>query len=234
MKSRRFFRRVWQFNALVIAVAAILAIVLMCFVIFEVYKSATRTRNASSIVNVDTSDMGDVEVNYRLGRTEYFSDNEIISFRLLMVQEYDFSYGSTKTTENTVNYLFFDINLRQNRWLLEGNDQLILQRTDLSNNPDARAEPIAAHLYTLVRNDTNGDGKLTAEDNQILAIARADGSQFTELFTDVATSPVTNSVGDGRAIISFRDITGLLYIAEIDLSDFSITHKTAIDGILPD
>ncbi len=227
-----FFHYVWRFNAIAIAVAALLAILLMIFAAIVIVKDITRDRNARNVVNISSDDPSDIDFQYNLNAGEY-SDNGIVSFKLVMTQEFEFVYSSSKTTQNTVNYLLFDINTREQRWLLESNDQLILQRSTLKFDQEDKDEPAAAHLYTLITSDTNQDGNLSESDDKTIAIAQHDGTGFKILFDDVANTPSIENAGEGRIILTYRDLQGLLIVAEISLSDFSVTHKTVIEDTLP-
>ncbi len=233
MKSRKLFRYIWNFNAIVIAIGAVLAIGIMLLVSYEIFSEITRTRNARNVVNIAQDESGDVVVKYRLGSGSYSAENQTIRYPLTMLQEFDLNFSSGKSTENTVNYLLFDIETGESRWVFDGHDQLILSRTNLYENIPEDNEPVFAHLYTLVTRDTNNDDRLSDNDAKSLAIARLDGSQLTELLTGVADTTMIISKGESLVLLSYRDTEGLLYVAEIDLDGFQVKSNTPVDAILP-
>ncbi len=233
MKSRKLFRYIWNFNAIVIAIGAVLAIGIMLLVSYEIFSEITRTRNARNVVNIAQDESGDVVVKYRLGSGSYSAENQTIRYPLTMLQEFDLNFSSGKSTENTVNYLLFDIETGESRWVFDGHDQLILSRTNLYENIPVENEPVFAHLYTLVTRDTNNDDRLSESDAKSLAISRLDGSQLTELLTGVANTTMIISKGESLVLLSYRDTDGLLYVAEIDLDGFQVKSNTPVDAILP-
>ena len=52
MTSRRFFATVWRVNAIMILVTAVLACAVLSFGAWQIYREATRTRQATGVLNV--------------------------------------------------------------------------------------------------------------------------------------------------------------------------------------
>lgn len=55
MEDNKFFKLVWRFNGLLISVAGILAIGVLLFAVYQIFKDVTRDRNTQNIVNIEES-----------------------------------------------------------------------------------------------------------------------------------------------------------------------------------
>ncbi|MCJ8273759.1 MAG: hypothetical protein MJK04_30715, partial [Psychrosphaera sp.] len=53
MENSRLYQGIWRFNAYVIALAGIMAMILMGFIGFMLFKDATRKPIVNSVVNVE-------------------------------------------------------------------------------------------------------------------------------------------------------------------------------------
>jgi len=89
------------------------------------------------------------------------------------------------------NILFVDSNNNSSRWLFKKNAQLIEEsfsfpRMDYSpfmNNKKSEAEVI---FYKVIDSDTNGDGKVTSEDNTNLAVSDTAGEFYKVIVRDIS------------------------------------------------
>ncbi len=97
-----------------------------------------------------------------------------------------FSSGSGYGSE-TRNVLFLIGNEKTARWLFPKQNNLILvtaQLREKSKNP--KDNPTKALYFEYVQGDTNGDGKLSAQDHSSVALSKPDGLGFVEVLHGVS------------------------------------------------
>lgn len=84
------------------------------------------------------------------------------------------------------NILFVNKKTQAMHWLFKSNKQLItaLELVSKDKRHDSQRN-IEAILYQVITKDTNGDGKLTADDSVDVAISNPDGSEYKEVLKSV-------------------------------------------------
>ena len=105
MEENKFFKLVWRFNGLIISIAGLLAIVVLLFASYEIYKSTTRDRSTRNIVNIDEGE--EIDEKWRYGQL-----NEVVGTNYFMLplhsdQTFSRAYFS-KSSYSTRNYLFIN------------------------------------------------------------------------------------------------------------------------------
>jgi len=186
-----FFKIIWRFNAIAIALAAIAVIGISVFVMTQLWQDMTRTRHANQVVNVDD---GDTSLNetFSYGRSWFDKDNQAVIVPLQISQEYERSmqFGSSGpskgTSQNTLNHLIVSPETGSSRWLFPDNNQLIIKRHSISRPLDAQEEnqKAVARLYQIVTADSNGDKRLSERDRKTLIITMPDRTTPTALIAD--------------------------------------------------
>jgi hypothetical protein len=86
---------------------------------------------------------------------------------------------------------------------------------------------VQAFIYSLVKKDTNNDGKRTRTDDKSISIASYDGKKYTELFSNVRKLIGIEQINSQEVIIVFEDADST-YIATISLENFMVKYKKAI------
>jgi hypothetical protein len=225
LTGRRFFAVVWRANAVLILVTAVLACAVLAYGAWQIYREATRTRQASGVMNVAEEQIDRSKVE--LGRFETIAGTDVLRAPLALQQVYGFSSGSKETTA-VQNYLFYDPSDGSSRWLVPGSKGLFLSARELPEREYTKPEKaVAVVVYELVEADTSGDGKLTEGDAKTIAISDPIGSRFTRVLTGVEDTNGTTLTKGGRVLVLYTALSSLK-AAEIDVD----THRIVRDAPL--
>ena len=182
MENNKFFRTIWRFNSLVISAAGVLAIAVLLFVSYKLYKDVTRERNTQNIVNLEESP--EVRENWRLGQLSEVVDGQVFMVPLYSDQTFSREYFS-KSSNSVRNYLFIDAKSHERRWLFKHTDYLIESNSKLRLGDYDSRKPVQAIIYELVKIDSNHDSRLTPKDLITVAITKPDGSEYKEIISEV-------------------------------------------------
>jgi hypothetical protein len=101
--------------------------------------------------------------------------------------ENDGEYSAKGSSSNIHNYVFFNTVDESVHTLMPTNDYWIVERSSFPEAIDRneKSESVQWCLYSIVKQDTDGDKALTYKDRRTLAISDATGTGFTELISDV-------------------------------------------------
>jgi len=223
--SRRFFATVWRVNAIMIFLTAILACAVLAFAAWQIYREATRTRQATGVLNVAEAQIDRAKAE--LGRFEAITGTDVLRAPLQLEQVYGFGSGSKEAT-SVQNYLFYDSSDGNSHWLVSGNKGLFLSARELPERQYTRPEkPFSVFVYELIEADTSGDGKLTASDTKTVAVSDPVGSHFTRVLTGVQEVNGTTLTRSGRVLVLYT-AASVLKAAEIEVE----THRIVRDAPL--
>lgn len=228
MNETGFFRLLWRFNAIGIAVALVIAIALSLFAAFMIVKDIT-TRNVTAVINVE-SDEKDTSTKqfYTLGDPAGISGHNIVYMHLYFAQKYEQSYFSKNSSSNVVNYVFFDFNSKETTWLFDHNNFLILQMRELSTGSwDKKNKVTDAFIYALIKDDTNKDGRLTSSDIVTVSIYNPAEKSYAELLPSIKKLMGIAQPSQSEIALTFEDDAGV-HIAVISLDTHQILYKTDI------
>ncbi|WP_333607229.1 hypothetical protein [Arsukibacterium sp.] len=228
MEESKFFKWVWRFNGVVIALASALAVILMVYFSYKIYSDITRVRTTGNVVNIEQSTP--VQQNWRLGHMSEVKGSTYVVIPLNSEQSYDRSYFS-KSASSIRNYLFIDTQSEHKAWLFEHNKFLITSRVTISAGQYASSDkPVLAYLYEVVKSDTNRDGHLTNADLNTVALSKPDGSGYTEVLTDI-DALLGNTLTQHNTILIIFQRSGTGYTATIDLDSFAVIHESALPKV---
>jgi hypothetical protein len=223
--SRRFFATVWRANAVMILLTAVLASAVLAFGAWQIYREATRTRQARGVLNVAEGQIDRSKAE--LGRFEAVAGTDVLRAPLQLEQVYGFGSGSKEAT-SVQNYLFYDSSDGNSHWLVSGSKGLFLSARELPEREYTKPErPVAVVVYELVEADTSGDGKLTASDAKTVAFSDPAGSHFTRVLTGVQEINGTTLTRSGRVLVLYT-AASVLKAAEIEVD----THRIVRDAPL--
>lgn len=226
MEDSKLFKNIWRFNAVIIALAGMLGVIVLLFSSYLIYQETTRDRFKREVVNVDTET--NIKEKFRLGQLHPIKGSTSVLIPLYSDQSYTANYSGSKSTTSTRNILFSDLANETNTWLLPHKKFLISEYKLINeSNSYSSDEDIITILYEIVKNDTNNDSRLTENDQLILSLSRPDGSNFTEVIKDIDTVI-------GYELIS-KEVLAILYsrknqgfIAYIDLDGFKLKKDSEL------
>ncbi len=227
MEENRFFKLVWRFNGLVISIAGLLAIGVLVFASYEIYKSATRERSTPNTVSIDEE--AKIKEKWRYGRLIKISGTKHFMLPLHSDQSFNRAYFS-KSSSSTRNYLFIDSETSQKNWLFRHTDFLIESTNRLRRGEYDSKEPTIAILYKLVKLDSDHNSRLTKDDLSTIAITKADGSNYKELFKDVELL-IDHSLISKRELLLIYQKDGISYSAILNLESFAITNNEKLPKV---
>ncbi|WP_424102530.1 hypothetical protein [Moorena producens] len=229
MEDNKFFRFVWRFNAIVIMASGLLAIAVLAFAAIEIVRSTTRDRQGMNIVNVDDDSSSSPE--WELGNLREVDGTTYLMVPLYSDQSYSQSYYS-KSTRSTRNYLFLDSETGNSKWLFAKNDYLIasdrfISETNDKENNRLESKQVIAVLYQLIKEDTNGDGRLTNNDLLTIAFTHPKGNDYQEVLTGVDKF-LGYKVLKANSLLILYQRDGIAYSAKVSLENFTLSNEKQI------
>ena len=236
MEDNRFYKFVWRFNGVVIMVA-LLGIV--TFTIYNLLKEIFHTRPTQVIRNVADDPSG--QEKWRLGYpqqiegTSYIyipliSELEDIKLRSINRKADLGSYSSERYSKPTRNILFVNTEKNTMKWLFPSNNQLITNIQLLPETKYSDKRHVEAIMYQVVQKDTDGDKKLTADDDSILSFSRPDGGRYQESLS--ATDRLIDAILlENKTIFIMFQTKGIGYSSTLRLSDFTTISKTELPKV---
>jgi hypothetical protein len=206
-RANRFFDYVWRFNALAIAVAAILCILLGVYAGAIIFKQETRSRRVTNVVNVGDKDK--IAEEFTLGDPSTIAGTQYVRVPLYRGQSYGASsapYYSKISEQNLVNFLFLNSSTNESRWLFENAGQLLISSQVLSNKlktTPGEQNAAVAILYTVVERDSNGDNRLTDKDAVSLAASDVDGTKYRKLIEGIERLYSVQQIADDKVLVLY-------------------------------
>lgn len=203
--ENRFFKYLWRFNALVIAGAAVLCILIGSFAAIMIFKEETGVRHVTNVVNIGGRPQ--VKEEFILGYPDVMTGTDYIKIPLYRDQHYEMSSYSKKSGGNEVNYLFVSASSNEGRWLLETTDQLFISETILSErlkNLPAEEAKVLGVVYSLVEKDSDGDGRLTNRDLITVSASDAGGRSYRELIEGIERLYAIRQIADDKFLVLYQ------------------------------
>jgi len=90
-----------------------------------------------------------------------------------------------------------------------------------------KSEPVQWFLYFVVKEDTDGDKKLTYKDNRVVAVSDAAGMGFTELITDVE-EVFGQAIRDSNTLFVLYRSKSKKNVARIDLPNRKVVSTNEL------
>lgn len=214
-----FFRFVWRFNGVVVALMLLAAVVIAAVGGYRLLSEPDRARPARTIVNAAADSRG--EPSWEFGHLLSVEGTSYVILPLETGRNRARGYSS-ESVGSTRNLLFIDSAGSTRRWLFPNNDYLIIDHTPLLENTGRAVNGrVSALLYTLAKSDSDGDGRLTRGDALSVALSRPDGSGYREILDGLG-----NLLGHARVdrdtlllVYQKQDVT---YSVTLGLKDFSL------------
>ena len=228
MDENRFFKFIWRFNGLILMIVGVLAIGVLGFSGYKMFRDVRHERTTRNIVNVVEDQQ--VDEKWQLGHLINISGSSYVVVPLYSDQKYAQSYFS-KSSDSTRNLLFIDVRSNQKKWLFKTNDYLIVNQEFLSEKEiNGKDEVIRAILYMVVKKDTNGDKRLTADDKMDIALSTPGGDNYKEVVTGI-DGFIGHRVIDKDTVFIIYQKQGTGYSGRVDLRDFSFTNQMELPKV---
>jgi len=228
MENNKFFKYTWRFNALLISIAGLLAVGLLMFAGYKLFRDVTRERNIQNIVNVESSD--NIKQAWRFGQLLEVHGSPYVLLPLNSDQRYAQSYYG-KSSLSARNYLFINTLNSQKKWLFKQNDYLIQHIEMLSHeNYGEKNKKELAILLKIIKSDSNSDALLTDSDLKTLALVQPDGTNYTEVIDNVDLYIGSKLTTEDSLLVLFER-NGIGYSANVNLSDFVVESETELPKV---
>jgi hypothetical protein len=237
MEMNRFFRYLWNFNAVVVAVSGLLVIAVLTYVVLELYDDLLRPWGTTAVVRDKPGQATGEELSF--GGVSTAKGWHTLRIPL-QSRRAGPVYGSGKSAPSTRNFLFHDLNTGGSRWLFPTHDQVIADHRPLTVAKGGESEDfVLALYYEIVKDDTNGDGRLGtghlgAGDRIVIALTLPDGQGYKEVVGDADRVIGTQAISDDVLIVMYQSAQSA-YAAKLSLPGFELlsTTELAVLGSAP-
>lgn len=223
--ENRFFKTLWRFNALAIAVAASIGSMAALLALYETISEITRNRYVTQSIRTDPAPI--IKDVLRLGNPERVIGTEFMVFPAMRDQTSQGAlYYKKDSSGNEINRYFVNLTTGAGNWLFNGNQNLILSSQwllagDPKNNSDGKI-PTSAGVYVIIEKDSNNDEVLNTADRSTVAISNFDGTSYAVLLSDVEDVQTIQQISDKMLIVSYKKS------AQQILEEFDFTTRTSV------
>jgi hypothetical protein len=242
MQRERLFRPSWRANSVLMLAVGLLALGVLTYVAYQIYKVTFRTRQVYDVVNVESD--ARIESEWALGNFVRVTGTDYVMAPAHSKQTYQASYYE-KGASAMRNYIFVNVMDKSSRWLVPTNKYLFLTAEKLLLR-DTGAEMSAGRQtaldrtneaakwmsYDVVKSDTNGDGRLTGNDLRAIAISSATGEGYAEVIQNVEQT-LGSMLRDEDTLLIFHSSGGRSYVSEVDLPKRQVTLTRELPKIQP-
>ena len=213
---KKFDTVIWRINGIIILIFSAIAIVLAGYVAIRVYKMETGTRYVSDMVKVDDKDTLD-DTGFMLGDFRPVAGSNVYMAPLQREQKYDQNYYS-KSSSSRVDYLFYDGDSGNSSWLLGHRNWLILDYhrivKDLRDKRDMDSH-VSGFFFLVVKEDTDGDKRLSRRDNVTVIFSNSDGSIVQPVISGALKFLGFHQQTEARSVL-FADLNGSVEVFTVD------------------
>jgi hypothetical protein len=203
--ENRFFKYIWRFNALVIAGAAVVCMMVGVYFIAQIFKEETRERHVTNVVNVGEN--AEVNEDFVFGYPDTMVGTDYVKIPLYRDQPYDMQYYSKSSEWNEVNYLFLNASNNESKWLLDGTNQLFISDISLSDKLEDRpteTNKTVGFVYELVEDDSDDDGRLTNRDAITISTSNTNGTQYKKLIEGIDRLYSVRQIADDKLLVLYQ------------------------------
>ena len=181
MENNKFFTWIQRLNSLLFLLLILLSIGLTSFIFIQNYSrdhsdsvkvaNSKKTIEQPELLKLNTLDNICGTEDHYLRLTSRSSENTGLSSG-----GYDYS-------KPIRNLLFITGQQMNAHWLLDDNNSLIVETTQLGSDYHCEKKKTHAIYYEIIKKDTDQNGKLDKADAITVALSLPDGTGFTELVT---------------------------------------------------
>ncbi|MGD9784930.1 MAG: hypothetical protein AB7E80_12170 [Hyphomicrobiaceae bacterium] len=233
MPPRPLFRSIWRFNALVIATVGLMMLAYGSLLGTMLLRDFLRPRFVADILPV----AGDVAARPQTAAERPRADVRSMSriegrdvlWGPLGSQEHVTSGYYSKDATNTRDYLLYELGTGSFRRLI-GRDGVLVTQASTVRRDHTAGSPTLALRVAYAAHDTNGDGRLSAQDDQTLALATADGRNLRTLVTDMRSLVAEAIDSDGRLVLIIKSRSGGVRALTVSLDDLAVVSETPYEA----
>jgi hypothetical protein len=133
------------------------------------------------------------------------------------------------------NILFIDTQSNKSSWLFSKNAQLIEEyfsfpRTNYSLFINSEKSEAKAIFYKVIDSDTNGDGKVTSQDNKSLAVSDTAGRYYKVIVKDISRVISIKEVGENKLMIVYQK-AGVGYSLSLHFKGFTVLSNKMLPKV---
>lgn len=233
MEISPLFQKIWRFNAVIIALAGLLAVFLLLLgsglIAYEIYSDLTRQQR-DQVITTDNQDQKPIQESLSLGTMDEVNGHPVLYFPLHGEQSVSrgFASYSKGDTRSIRNYLFFDLKSNSSHWLLPNHDTLILEDTHYPYSYGDNPPPVRAIVFEIVYNDSDHNNRLNREDKVTLALSTPEGEKLTNVIEGVDQITGQQLFDDTTLIVTYTMGEKSL-LSRIDLKTFTIQSTQELD-----
>jgi len=229
MKVSRIFRWVWRINAVMFLIGSVALLSIIGVAVYPTIKDYVTRKPIYHAHNMVNTEDVQIDSEWTLGGFSQISNTDFLISPVFSKQEYSVGSGGIKQAGATRNYLFLNSIDKSTRWLANTNKYLFLQEDTITD----RAQPIAkaiAMKFRLVKDDTNGDNRLTSDDKVTLALSNLDGTSLTELVSGIDEFLSENQPDADTLLLIYRS-DGKNLLIEIKISEKKVVQTKELPRI---
>ena len=203
-KSDRFFRNLWRFNAIALAGALVVFVLLAASLAWSLFGETTRTRRVTNVVNVGEQEK--VSEEFSLGTPYVLTGTPYVRVALVRGQTSAGSYYLKRSEQNTVNYLFMNASNNEVRWLFDRANQLLIEGQILFDKAKVTdiSRSVVGLVYVVIDKDTNGDNRLTEKDAVSVATSDLDGTNYRKLIEGIEQLYSVQQITDDKVLVLYQ------------------------------
>lgn len=221
MDKIKLFRILWRLNAIVIFIFCLLIIV-----IFVKERLLSKTTSYQSNLYLPDGEENNVkQEQWDLGELSKLNDTGLFIAPLRFEQTFSIGFSEEKHTSTVRNYLFVNTKTNSSSWLFENNDFVIetrkyIEKDGTLTSCSSQNKELVALYFTVLKQDTNQDNVIKRNDLMSIALTKPDGSERTEIETDITQVQSVDVTDNGQTLVLFYVKNDKTYVSTYSLATF--------------
>jgi len=228
MEQNKLFQAVSRVNSVLFLLLMSGGVVLFLVIIFQT--SDWQDRRTVE-VNEDVNAVDEKKIELRLGTIQQVYGHDVQYVELHSREnsgKFSSGYGSTETR----NVLFFVGEDMKSHWLYDSHRNVVNSISSLTKPGNYNdKEPAIALYVSVTRADSNGDGRLTNDDDITLALLRTDGDEYTEIETGIWEVLDREVTEDGKYLILLLQVGSNVLLKKYSLETFGKVSERVVTEI---
>lgn len=226
MESAKIFTTINRINSLVFLLLLLAGVGI---VLTSLFSSNSRQQDRTVVVE-DTGNETENRIELVLGNLhEIFGHNN--HYVELSSRSSDGKF-SGYSGGNIHNVLFFTGDKLNSQWLYKEHKNLIEQIDLLNSHQNGYDNKTTQAIYIrVIRHDSNNNGELDSNDNNTLALTRPDGTDYTEIITDIEALIDRDTSNNARELLILYQSKGQVILKKFSLVTFKLLSERVITEI---